>query len=194
MGKYFGRNNMIYFTSDWHIGHDKEFCWGPRGFKDVQDAAITTLDNCNFIVQPEDTLYILGDLALVPQNEKLWNEIYHEIQCKDIYFIAGNHDTDNRIDKYIDEYGFEYRGYADILHYNHLHFYLSHYPTLTTNKDLDKPLKTRLLSISGHTHSKDKWHGHPNNLCYNVALDAHDNFPVSIEEIIEDFKIQISSK
>lgn len=182
------RNNMIFFTSDWHIGHDKDFLYRPRGFQNIEEMNNAIIKNCNSIVGENDILYILGDLALVPSNEYMWNQIYYNIKCKDVRFIEGNHDTDNRIDKYIEEYGFEYRGCADRLDYNHLHFYLSHYPSLTTNKDYDKPLKARLLNLSGHTHSKDIWHGRPQDMCYNVAVDAHNNYPVSIEEIIEDFK------
>ena len=179
---------MIWFTSDWHIGHDKEFIWQSRGFQNVEEMNETLLKNCNEVVEPLDTLYILGDLALVLVNESMWNQIYHNIKCQDVQFIAGNHDTDNRIDKYIEEYGFEYRGYADVLHYNHLHFYLSHYPAITTNRDFDKPLKARTLNLSGHTHSTDIWHNRPMDMSYNVAPDAHNNYPVSIEQSIKDFK------
>lgn len=72
---------MIWFTSDWHIGHDKEFLWRPRGFQNVEEMNETLLKNCNEVVEPLDTLYILGDLALVPNNESMWNQIYHNIKC-----------------------------------------------------------------------------------------------------------------
>jgi calcineurin-like phosphoesterase family protein len=41
------------------------------------------------------------------------------------------------------------------------------------------------IYLFGHTHSKDKF-SYPH--CYNVALDAHDNKPVEITEILEDIK------
>ena len=28
---------MYYFTSDLHIGHDKEFIWGSRGFSSLEE-------------------------------------------------------------------------------------------------------------------------------------------------------------
>ena len=37
----------IFFTSDLHFMHDREFIWGPRGFKDVyemNEAIIARLD------------------------------------------------------------------------------------------------------------------------------------------------------
>ena len=77
-------------------------------------------------------------------------------------------------------------GYATILKYNHYHFYLSHYPTLTTNfDDINKPLKKRILCLAGHTHSKEIFESCGS---YNVSVDAHNCFPVSIDKIINDFK------
>ena len=32
---------MIYFTSDTHFGHDREFIYGPRGFKNLHDSMVT---------------------------------------------------------------------------------------------------------------------------------------------------------
>ena len=55
---------MIYFTSDWHIGHNKEFLYKPRGFETIEQHDIAILLKCNQIVKPEDELWILGDLAL----------------------------------------------------------------------------------------------------------------------------------
>lgn len=70
---------MIYFTSDWHIGHDKDFIWRPRGFNNVTEMNNTLIKNCNSVIQPEDTLFILGDLAL-GQQEGQWRQIYHNIK------------------------------------------------------------------------------------------------------------------
>ena len=178
---------MIWFTSDWHIGHDKEFIWKCRGFKSVEDAAFQTLKNCNEFVEKTDTLYILGDLAL-GQHEELWNEVYSNIKCNDVHFLIGNHDTDRRVAKYDYEYNFICEGYATMFKYDKYNFYLSHYPTNTTNYDMDKPMKTRILNLSGHTHSSDIFHGNLNAGSYNVALDAHINRPINIEDIIFDFK------
>lgn len=99
--------------------------------------------------------------------------------------ILGNHDTSARIELYKTLPSTVVLGYADMLKYNGYHFYLSHYPTLTANLDGGKSLKQRILNLHGHTHSKDKFY-QDNPTMYNVALDAHNNTPVSIEQIIED--------
>ena len=61
-------------------------------------------------------------------------------------------------------------------------FILSHYPMLIHNFKDDKPL----WNLHGHTHSPDKFSEFYH--CYNVALDAHNNKPVELDEIINDIK------
>ena len=62
-------------------------------------------------------------------------------------------------------------------------FYLSHYPTYTANYDDDK--SHPLINLYGHTHQKEKFFNN-NPYMYNVALDAHNCTPISIDDIIKD--------
>lgn len=170
---------MIYFTSDWHIGHDKDFIFKARGFNSIEEHNTAILLHCNEIVGPEDELYILGDLAM-GGDEKEWNRVYNQLVCQNIHYIQGNHDTDRKMDLY-DGYGFNFHGYADMIKYQKKAFYLSHYPTMVGNKG-DKKF---LWNLSGHTHSKNKFE-YGQYRIYNVAVDAHNCYPVSIENIIKD--------
>ena len=172
---------MIYFTSDWHIGHNKPFIYEARGFSSIEEHDKEILKRCNEIVTHNDTLWILGDIAM-GGDEKEWNSIFHSLLCWDIHYIRGNHDTNNKMDIYNNEYGFEYHGYAEIFKYSKRRtFYLSHYPTIVGNFEDGRP---SMWNLSGHTHSKDKFSIYPN--VYNVALDAHNCYPVSIETIYKD--------
>lgn len=180
---------MIYFTSDWHIGHDKPFLYEPRGFTNIIDHDTAVVKKCNEIVRSDDELWILGDLALNPDNENEWNRIYYNLNCQHVHFVQGNHDSDNRIDKYINEYWFEYHGYVDVLHYSkHKTFYLSHYPTITDNFDDNK--RNHVINLYGHTHQSTNFYQN-NPYMYHVGLDSHNLYPVSIEQIIEDINKQV---
>ena len=55
---------MIWVTSDFHFGHEKEFLWRPRGFESWEEAAEQTIKNYNEVVGWDDTVYILGDCML----------------------------------------------------------------------------------------------------------------------------------
>ena len=68
---------------------------------------------------------------------------------------------------------------------------MSHYPTITSNHDYNKPLNKRLINLCGHTHTKDKFADWDKGIIYHVELDAHNNTPVNIEEIIKDIEIKL---
>lgn len=176
---------MIYVTSDLHFGHDKEFIYGPRGFKSVQENDETIIEHWNSVVKPEDKVYILGDLML--------NDNAHGIECLkqlngEKSFIRGNHDTKARLKLYMDEQGADigYIGDACFLDYKGYHFYMSHFPTITGNLD-DKGLKHMTLNLFGHTHQKENFY-EDRPYMYHVGVDSHDCYPVSLDQIIEDIK------
>ena len=175
---------MIYFSSDLHFNHNQPFIYEARGFKSIWEMNETIIQNFHSIVTPEDDLYLLGDTFLGDLNEGM--KLFNRLPGK-IHLIWGNHDTTCRCSAMMDAWNVVgILGFANILKYKKLHFYLSHYPTITNNFDDDKSLKQKVLSLSGHTHSKEKFNAITGS--YNVAVDAHNCFPVSIDEIIEDFR------
>lgn len=171
---------MDFFTSDLHIGHDKDFIWQSRGFSSIEEHDTEILKRWNETVSSEDRVFILGDLCL-GGNDSEWNRIYKMLNGQK-FFVYGNHDTASKINKYVTEYNMEDLGYVNIYKYNkRKKFYLSHYPTLVGNHGE----KAFLWNLSGHTHSKEKFQ-FKDSCIYNVAVDAHNCTPVSIEQIIED--------
>ena len=175
---------MIYISSDLHLNHNKNFIYEPRGFSSIEEMNQTIIKNFNEIITPEDDLYLLGDNFLGGLETGI--ELFKQIPGK-IHLICGNHDTNNRknalmnCDNVVEDCGF-----ANILPVKKWHFYMSHFPTITTNfDDYKKFLKQRTLNLHGHTHSKEKFNEYGG---YNVAVDAHNCFPVSIEQIKNNFK------
>lgn len=179
---------MIYFSSDLHFNHDKDFIYESRGFNNVSDMNQTIIKNFHSIIKPDDDLYLLGDNFLGDLYAGI--SLFNQLPGK-IHLIWGNHCTNNRKEAMSKCHNVvEICGYATILKYKKYHFYMSHFPTVTTNfDDYKKPLTKRLLALSGHTHSNILFE--PCN-SYNVAVDAHNYFPVSIERIIRDFQVKYS--
>ena len=54
----------IWLTSDWHFGHDREFIWKARGFASIEDMNEYIITAHNTMVNPDDDVYVLGDLML----------------------------------------------------------------------------------------------------------------------------------
>lgn len=175
----------IFITSDLHFCHQKEFLYAPRGFSSVEDMNIAIVENWNRIVDEEDHVYILGDLMLNDNDRGM--KLFNQLKGKK-HIILGNHDTDARQALYRDGRDVSEIVYATIIKYKKYHFYLSHYPTLTSNFDIDKSLKECFINLCGHTHTSNKFEDLNKGLIYHVELDAHECKPVLLDEIIEDLK------
>ena len=91
---------MIWFISDTHFNHDREFIWGPRGFKNINESNKTIIDNWNKTIGPNDDVYILGDFFLGKDIDFVKETL--KILHGKIHLIIGNHDyfiNDNEIRK-----------------------------------------------------------------------------------------------
>ena len=172
---------MIYLTSDLHLCHNKNFLFQPRGFSSIEEHDKAIIDNINKIVKQQDTLYILGDLLLGDNMEG--EKKLHQIQCEDVRIIRGNHCTDVRVHLYEHSLGYQVLGCATLIKYKKKNFMLSHYPMLTQNMDDGKKPWQKTWNLCGHSHTKNKFD--PITHSIHVELDAWDNKPVEIEEILE---------
>ena len=168
------------------LGHDKDFIYGPRGFDSIEEHDKTIIKNWNELVSWDDEVWLLGD-CMLNDNEGGIRKL-NQLAGK-IYIIAGNHDTTNRIQMYANiRPTILTMGLAYILKYQGYSFYLSHYPTLTANGDMDKPLQRQVINLAGHRHCKNKYCDMDKGLIYHVELDAHNNKPVLLDDIIKDIK------
>jgi len=180
---------MNWFSSDLHLNHNKDFIYKPRGFSSIYEMNETIIKNFNKVVAADDNLFLLGDIFLGFPEEGI--KLFHQLPGN-IYLIWGNHDTEHRKELMSFYYKATPLGYADILKYKKHHLYLSHFPSCTTNfDDYNRPLQQRTLCLAGHTHSKELFEPCGS---YNVAVDAHNCYPVSIDTILEDFKNKYYNK
>ena len=176
---------MIYITSDLHFCHDRGFIYGPRGFKSVHEMNEALVKNWNELITPDDDVYVLGDLVLKDIHEgiRYWDQLVGRK-----HVILGNHDTGERPELYKQCHDTVVEGYAMPLRYKHYEFFLSHYPTVTDHYKEGESLHNLVIDLCGHTHTDDKFADFEKGLIYHVELDAHDNRPVRIDQIIEDIK------
>ena len=176
---------MIYFTSDLHFCHNKSFLFTPRGFDNVEDMNKAIVENWNNIITDEDEIYVLGDLMLNDNVEGM--RLLSSLNGK-IHIILGNHDTDARLQLYMNVHNIEDMCYSTIIKYNKYHFYLSHYPSLTSSMRDEKPVKHCLINLHGHTHQDVNFLFEENPFIYHVGVDSHNCSPVSVEEVIRDIE------
>lgn len=178
----------VYFISDLHIGHNKEFLYLPRGFDNIQEHDKAILENWNRTVSEDDDVYLLGDVMLNDMEHGL--EILRKLKGH-IHIIRGNHDTDEKIKHYVELDNVVEVVAAAYLKAGKIPLYLSHFPTLVSNKMLKKKSHP-LVNLYGHTHQKtnffdDGFHGEQ-PFMYHVGVDSHNLTPVLLEDVIEEIK------
>ena len=182
----------IWFTSDLHFNHDREFVWKVRGYESVYEMNEAIVERFNSVVQPGDDVYILGDLclggggpAILADNKALIERLNGRL-----HIIRGNHDTEPRVRMYetcanvVDVVK-----WADMLRYKGYHFYLSHFPTLTGNLEKES-LKQCTCNLFGHTHQITNFHLDMPYM-YHVGVDSHNCYPMNLDDIIEEMKAKV---
>lgn len=175
--------NEIFLTSDLHLFHDKPFLYEPRGFSSIEEHNEMVVERWNNVVRPTDVIWSLGD-EMLNDNEKAIQ--YMKRLNGSIYFIWGNHSTDTRKNLIFQELPNAYGGwYAYQIKSGKWSFYLSHYPTKVGNYDDTKWHK--MWCLCGHRHTKNKFEDVADS-CYHVELDAHNCYPVNLEQIKEDIR------
>ena len=173
--------NKIYFSSDTHFCHSQPFLFEPRGFTSVKEMNEAIVERFNSVVDNEDDLYLLGDILMGELEEAI--EYLKRLNGR-IHIVCGNHCTNRRIEAYKNLSNVvEVIETATKIKYRKWLFYISHWPALVSNFEEYR----KFWSLHGHTHSKDKYQ-FAKNCAYNVACDAHNCYPIEIEQIIEDIK------
>ncbi len=173
--------NNIFFCSDHHFCHNRKFIYQERGYSSIEEMNEDIISKHNSIVNPNDVVYFLGDIGLGVNIDKIIEYIKRLNGQK--YLIIGNHDTDNKIKQFVKAKIFNDIVFGYRVKIKKKIGTLTHYPMITSNFQED----IKVWSIHGHTHSKEKFSSqYP--WCYNVCLDAHNMYPVSIEELFEDIK------
>ena len=178
----------IFATSDLHLGHDRAFIWGARGFKSIEEHDAEIIKRWNEVVTAEDDIYILGDLML--------GDNAHGIYCLSqlngkLHILTGNHCTSARQKLYHTlENMVEFCGCATTIKYKKKQLYLSHYPTITSNMEANP--HQAVFNLYGHTHQTTNFYnGQP--FMYHVGVDSHNCYPVLLDDVITEIKNEIDA-
>ena len=178
----------IFATSDLHFCHNREFIWGARGFKSIEEHDAEIIKRWNEVVTAEDDVYILGDLML--------GDNAHGIHCLSqlngkLHILTGNHCTSARQKLYHTlENMVEFCGCATTIKYKKKQLYLSHYPTITSNMEANP--HQAVFNLYGHTHQTTNFYnGQP--FMYHVGVDSHNCYPVLLDDIITEIKNEINA-
>lgn len=80
---------LIFFTSDWHIGHERAIELDSRPFRDADHMGRVLVNNFNSTVPKDAITYFAGDMGMHCKNKT--RDIVAQLNGTKV-FILGNHD------------------------------------------------------------------------------------------------------
>ena len=84
----------IWFVSDLHLGHNRDFILKPRGYATVEEAYQHTFQMMHQYIGPDDIVFNLGDMVIGAKERTMeYANRLVNFPCKAQYFIWGNHNA-----------------------------------------------------------------------------------------------------
>lgn len=183
---------MIWFSSDWHLGHTRiiELC--DRPYRNVDDMNAGIIELINDTVGASDELWCLGDICMGKIADSL--QLVSSIKCK-VKLVPGNHDRMSlsyrndtkhsaKWTKIYSDAGIhvmpEYM--PDFLGFG---FDVCHFPSFGDSQEDERyaefrPPNTGRWLVHGHVH--DSWRQRCHNI--NVGIDAWTGL-LTIDDILD---------
>ena len=168
-----------YITSDLHFGHKniQKFCPETRGhYKDVEHMNEEMIREWNEIVEHDDLVYILGDVAFMPAPKA--REILLRLNGRKI-LVEGNHDVKQLKDNSFRACLEEIHKYLEV-QWDKRKIVMFHYPI---HKEWNQAHR-------GAIHFHGHLHGSPSGLeeyrCRDMGFDATGKIVTLMEDAIED--------
>lgn len=86
-----GNENEILFVSDLHHNHDREFLWGKRGFKSVEEHDSALIHRWNEVCTNRSVVFSLGDEQFNDPTGEKFKNLLRRLNFKTLYCLTGNH-------------------------------------------------------------------------------------------------------
>ena len=175
----------MWFTADLHFGHANIIGYSGRPFADAAAMNEALIERWNAAVQPDDTVWVLGDVALGRIDESL--DLVTQLHGRKL-LLAGNHDRcwaghGARADGWAERY--LAAGFAEV-HQGRTHIAVDrkrtlacHFPYRGDSHDHDRYVAERPVDkgewlLHGHVHERWRQRGR----MINVGVDAWGCGPV----------------
>jgi calcineurin-like phosphoesterase family protein len=181
----------VYFSADSHHNHDNIIKFCNRPFPDAKEMDRVILSNINAVVQKDDALFLLGDFCFHNRrrddcsHEDLAAKYREQINCRNIFFIWGNHDKKLRNS---DKFKRLWTGTYDIANVTveKQDIILCHYAFRTWDKS-----HRSTWNLYGHSHGclPDD----PTLLAFDVGVDCWNFCPLSFKIIQEIMQKRIAA-
>lgn len=81
----------VFFISDTHFGHNRDFIYERRGFKNVYEHDAAIIERWNRVIRPCDTVIHCGDVMFGEGGAERLLNIFNALNFKRLFLMPGNH-------------------------------------------------------------------------------------------------------
>lgn len=177
---------MLFFSSDFHLSHFRIIEYCNRPFKSIAEMNDTIINNFNSVIEPEDTLYHLGDFCLGNKYEYQVH-LLSRLNFKKI-MIVGNHDNKKNLKRMAESGIIESFHNTLGIEIDGQYIWMSHHPNRTwyfENVDISPHDPKTVWKLHGHLHTKDK--REVINDTIDCGIDNFNFLPISFNRLNELF-------
>lgn len=86
-------DNDIGIVSDFHWSHDRDFIWGKREFKNVQESNEELIHRWNAHFTDKSIMFHLGDMVFNDPFGENFKNLMRRLKFKQLYCLLGNHNS-----------------------------------------------------------------------------------------------------
>lgn len=148
-----GNLKPIFFTSDWHLGHEKCLEYDQRPFYSIDHMAETLIKRYNSTVPINGVCYFLGDMG--NRTEDIRSVITKLNGIK--VLILGNHDKGVTT---MYNCGFDVVMFSSCIYISDHRITMSHCPLLGTFREDTSDMRNSELKENWHGESREKYRRH----------------------------------
>ena len=169
---------MIFFSSDHHFGHSNIIKYCDRPFTNCKEMDETLIKNWNSTVNPQDTVYYLGDFSLHNKPSFVLENYLTKLNGQ-IIFVHDNFTHDKWLDKQI-KTSFQINSRISIIPaiqkfaWSKNFYFLTHFPLESWPASFHNS-----FHLHGHCHGNSR----PRKNRLDVGVDSNNFYPISIHEV-----------
>lgn len=173
---------MWHTISDTHFQNSNIIKYCNRPFADAADQTEQLIRNWNSVVGEKDRVIHCGDFIM--GNPDGIEDILSRLNGY-IILVRGNHDTDRKLDLYVEKYSDKIIGIHNVYYQMHQGFWyvFCHFPLV--NPDFGKMVAAThqdVVYVHGHVHDKSPF-VNPELHAFNVSSDVVAHTPVSLHTL-----------
>lgn len=158
----------IFFTSDWHLGHENVIKFDERPFKDADHMNRVLINNYNSCVDENSVCYFLGDVGMMQATELA--KLIKQLNGTKV-LILGNHDR-NTYSMY--NAGFDVVLNAGVFYIGNKRISMSHCPLPGIFRE--DVMGMKYAYKEGDAEAKENWHGERKHSMFtsqDLTVDFH---------------------